>query len=200
MKFVKAALPLLFSGALLAAGAAQAAQKDVTVAVASTFTTLDPYNASDTLSQAVVKSFYEGLFSFDKDMKLVNVLAESYEASPDGLVYTVKLRKGVKFQNGEDFTAEAVKINYERVMDKKNSLKRYVLFSNIDRIDVVDAHTVKFHAEEAFLRLHQPARASERRHDLPEGAREVGRSDCLPSLRHRPLRDEGLQPGRSPEG
>lgn len=121
MKFVKAALPLLFSGALLAAGAAQAAQKDVTVAVASTFTTLDPYNASDTLSQAVVKSFYEGLFSFDKDMKLVNVLAEGYEASPDGLVYTVKLRQGVKFQNGEDFNAEAVKINYERVMDKKNA-------------------------------------------------------------------------------
>ena len=150
MKFVKAALPLLFSGALLAAGAAQAAQKDVTVAVASTFTTLDPYNASDTLSQAVVKSFYEGLFSFDKDMKLVNVLAEGYEASPDGLVYTVKLRQGVKFQNGEDFNAEAVKINYERVMDKKNSLKRYVLFSNIDRIDMVDAHTVKFTLKKPF--------------------------------------------------
>ena len=150
MKFVKAALPLIFSGALLAAGAAQAAQKDVTVAVASTFTTLDPYNASDTLSQAVVKSFYEGLFSFDKDMKLVNVLAEGYEASPDGLVYTVKLRQGVKFQNGEDFNAEAVKINYERVMDKKNSLKRYVLFSNIDRIDVVDAHTVKFTLKKPF--------------------------------------------------
>ena len=97
-----------------------------------------------------MKSFYEGLFSFDKDMKLVNVLAESYEASPDGLVYTVKLRKGVKFQNGEDFTAEAVKINYERVMDKKNSLKRYVLFSNIDRIDVVDAHTVKFTLKKPF--------------------------------------------------
>ena len=150
MKFVKAALPLIFSGALLAAGAAQAAQKDVTVAVASTFTTLDPYNASDTLSQAVVKSFYEGLFGFDKDMKLVNVLAEGYEASPDGLVYTVKLRQGVKFQNGEDFNAEAVKINYERVMDKKNSLKRYVLFSNIDRIDVVDAHTVKFTLKKPF--------------------------------------------------
>ena len=150
MKFVKAALPLIFSGALLAAGAAQAAQKDVTVAVASTFTTLDPYNASDTLSQAVVKSFYEGLFSFDKDMKLVNVLAEGYEASPDGLVYTVKLRQGVKFQNGEDFNAEAVKINYERVMDKKNSLKRYVLFSNIDSIDMVDAQTVKFTLKKPF--------------------------------------------------
>ena len=109
MKFVKAALPLLFSGALLAAGAAQAAQKDVTVAVASTFTTLDPYNASDTLSQAVVKSFYEGLFSFDKDMKLHNVLAEGYKVSDDGLVYTVTLKKGIKFHDGTEFQADAVK-------------------------------------------------------------------------------------------
>jgi glutathione transport system substrate-binding protein len=41
------------------------------VAVYSTFTTLDPYDANDTLSQAVAKSFYQGLFGFDKDMKLV---------------------------------------------------------------------------------------------------------------------------------
>ena len=53
--------------------------KDLTVAVYSAFTTLDPYDASDTLSQNVAKSFYEGLFGFDKNMKLVNVLAESYD-------------------------------------------------------------------------------------------------------------------------
>ena len=144
-RFPKALLVLALAGVGAAASAAE-----ITVSVYSAFTTLDPYDASDTLSQNVAKSFYEGLFGFDKDMKLVNVLAESYEASPDGLVYTVKLRKGVKFQNGEDFTAEAVKINYERVMDKKNSLKRYVLFSNIDRIDVVDAHTVKFTLKKPF--------------------------------------------------
>lgn len=136
---------------LLLSPATQAApEKDVTVAVASTFTTLDPYNASDTLSQAVAKSFYEGLFGFDKDMKLVNVLAESWDASADGLLYTVKLRQGVKFQNGEDFNAAAVKKNYERVMDKKNGLKRYVLFSNIDRVDAVDEHTVRFTLKKPF--------------------------------------------------
>src|SRR5438445_723764 len=53
--------------AALAAGPALAA-KDVTLAVASTFTTTDPYDANDTLSQAMAKSFYEGLFGFDKDM------------------------------------------------------------------------------------------------------------------------------------
>lgn len=58
------------------------------------FTTLDPYDANDTLSQAVAKSFYQGLFGLDKEMKLKNVLAESYTVSDDGLTYTLKLRQG----------------------------------------------------------------------------------------------------------
>ena len=67
------------------------------------FTTLDPYDASDTLSQNVAKSFYEGLFGFDKDMKLVNVLAESYDVSKDGLEYNDQLKQGIKFSDGEPF-------------------------------------------------------------------------------------------------
>ena len=53
----------------LAASPAFAA-KDVVVAVGSNFTTLDPYDANDTLSQAVAKSFYQGLCGLDKEMKL----------------------------------------------------------------------------------------------------------------------------------
>ena len=86
----------LLAAVLLAAGTGPVwAAKDAVIAVASNFTTLDPYDANDTLSQAVAKSFYQGLFGFDKDMKLVNVLADSYEVSKDGLTYTVKLRQGL---------------------------------------------------------------------------------------------------------
>lgn len=87
------------------------AAKEVVVAVGSNFTTLDPYDANDTLSQAVAKSFYRGLFGLDKEMKLKNVLAESYTVSDDGLTYTVKLREGIKFRDGTDFNAAAVKAN-----------------------------------------------------------------------------------------
>src|SRR5262245_47505696 len=86
--------------ALVAFVAPAQAAKDVVFAVASTFTTTDPYDANDTLSQAMAKSFYEGLFGFDKDMKMIPVLAESYEASKDGLVYTIKLKRGIKFHDG----------------------------------------------------------------------------------------------------
>lgn len=61
-------------------------------------------------------------------MKLQNVLAESYTVSPDGLVYTVKLHSGVKFQDGTDFNAEAVKANLDRASNPDNHLKRYNLY------------------------------------------------------------------------
>ncbi|QKJ86535.1 glutathione transport system substrate-binding protein [Paramixta manurensis] len=137
---------LLGSFAALPAWAA----KDAVIAVGSNFTTLDPYDANDTLSQAVAKSFYQGLFGFDKDMKLTNVLAESYQASPDGLIYTIKLRSGVKFQDGTDFNAEAVKVNLERASDPDNHLKRYNLFKQIATVEAVDPTTVKITLKEPF--------------------------------------------------
>ncbi|VXC64260.1 putative peptide transporter subunit: periplasmic-binding component of ABC superfamily [Enterobacterales bacterium 8AC] len=134
----------VLAAALLAVAAGPAwAAKDAVIAVASNFTTLDPYDANDTLSQAVAKSFYQGLFGFDKDMKLVNVLADSYEVSPDGLTYTIKLHPGVKFHDGSDFNAEAVKINLDRASNPENRLKRYNLFRMIDKTEVVAPDTVK---------------------------------------------------------
>lgn len=133
----------------MASGSAWAA-KDVVIAVGSNFTSLDPYDANDTLSQAVAKSFYQGLFGFDKDMKLVNVLADSYTVSPDGLTYTIKLHPGIKFQDGTDFNAAAVKVNLDRASNPESHLKRYNLFKMIAKTDVVDANTVKITLKAPF--------------------------------------------------
>lgn len=143
-------LPTLVAALALGAAAPAFAAKDLVVAVNSTFTTMDPYDANDTLSQAVVKSFYQGLFGFDRNMKMVPVLAEGYTASKDGLVYTVKLKKGIKFQDGTDFNAEAVKANFDRVTNPDNHLKRYVLYKNIAKTEAVDPYTVRFTLHEPF--------------------------------------------------
>src|SRR5499427_8675380 len=133
----------LLAFAALAAAPAFAA-KDVVFAVASTFTTTDPYDANDTLSQAMAKSFYEGLYGFDKDMKLIPVLAESFDVSKDGLVYTIKLTKGIKFHDGTDFKADAVKVSLERVLDPANKLKRFGLYNNnIAKVEAVDDYTAR---------------------------------------------------------
>jgi len=143
---------LLLTASLLSSFAALPAwaAKDVTVAVGSNFTTLDPYDANDTLSQAVAKSFYQGLFGFDKDMKLENVLAESYQVSPDGLNYTIKLRSGVKFQDGTEFNAAAVKANLDRASNPANHLKRYNLFKMVASTEVIDPTTVKITLTQPF--------------------------------------------------
>lgn len=129
------------------------AAKDVTIAVPVSLDSLDPYNTNQTLAQAVGKSYYEGLFGFDRNLKVQPLLAESYTASADGLSYTFKLRQGVKFQDGTDFNAEAVKANLDRVLDKSNGLARYNQFNRIKSVTVLDPYTVKIELNEPFSAL-----------------------------------------------
>lgn len=151
LPFSPRALLVACAGAIAMSSAPLAlAERAAVMAVDSTFTTLDPYDSNDTLSQAVSKSFYQGLFGFDKDMKLVNVLATGYEVSPDAKVYTIRLRQGVKFQDGTDFNAAAVKANFDRVTDPANKLKRYNLFRRIAKTEVVDPYTAKITLTEPF--------------------------------------------------
>jgi glutathione transport system substrate-binding protein len=126
------------------------AAKDVVLAIGGQPETLDPYNTNTTLTTAVTKSFYEGLFEFDKDLKIRNVLAESYTASKDGLVYTFKLREGVKFHDGTDFNAEAVKVTLDRVLDTDNKLARHNQFNRVAKVEVAGPHSVRITLKEPF--------------------------------------------------
>jgi len=112
--------------------------------------TLDPYNTNTTLTTAVTKTFYEGLFQFDKNLEIKNVLAESWDVADDGKTYTFKLRAGVKFHDGTDFNAEAVKINLERVLDPANRLLRATQFNRVEKVEVVDHLTVRIVLKEPF--------------------------------------------------
>ena len=71
------------------------------------------------------------------------LLAESWTMDADGKAYTFKLRKGVKFQDGADFDASAVKFSFERAMGEKSTNKaKAAVFSNISHIATPDPHTV----------------------------------------------------------
>ncbi|PRD40901.1 glutathione ABC transporter substrate-binding protein GsiB [Phyllobacterium phragmitis] len=137
--------------ALMALGAGPAiAAKDVVLAISNQAETLDPYNTNTTLTTAVTKSFYQGLFEFDKDLKVRPVLAESYTVSDDGLVYTFKLREGVKFHDGTDFNSQAVKVTLERVMNPENKLLRYNQFNRIAKVEAVSPYEVRITLKEPF--------------------------------------------------
>lgn len=137
--------PLLcaLSAALLAASA-PAGAREITAAVPSNFSTLDPWDAVDNLSRSVSASIYESLYAFDENLKPVPQLAESHEVSADGLVYTFRLRDGVKFHDGSDFDAEAVRLNFERGMNPESKLSRRTFFKFVDRVETVDRLTVRF--------------------------------------------------------
>ena len=126
------------------------AAKDVTFAVSLNLETLDPYNTNSTLNQAAGKTYYEGLYEFDQELKLVPKLATAYDVTPDGLVYTFKLRAGIKFHDGTDFAADSVKASLDRVANPDNKLARYSQFNRIAKTEVIDAQTVRVTLKEPF--------------------------------------------------
>jgi glutathione transport system substrate-binding protein len=135
------------------APAQQPATPKKTAAVAATAgdaIVLDPHDTNDNLSYGIENTIYEGLVGFDKDMKVIPVLAESYKASDDAMTFEFKLRKGVKFHTGEPLNAAAVKKSFDRVRDPNNKLRRYSLFGPITSIETPDENTVVFKLSEPF--------------------------------------------------
>ncbi len=108
-----------------------------------------PANQTDNISGTVCRHIFDGLVEFDEKLNITPALAEKWEISEDGLEYTFYLRKGVKFHDGADFNAQAVKKYYDYVLN--NSLRRTGLFKGIVKeIVVVDDYTVKFILEKPY--------------------------------------------------
>src|SRR5258708_21038097 len=79
---------------------------------------LDPTGgAAAAIAEVTLYNVYETLTKIKEDGSVAPLLAESFEAAPDLKTYTFKLRKGVTFQNGEPFNAQAGKFSYERAAD-----------------------------------------------------------------------------------
>ncbi|MGB1919058.1 MAG: ABC transporter substrate-binding protein [Candidatus Puniceispirillales bacterium] len=94
----------------------------------------------------VMPKVYEGLFDYDNDGKMVPMLAESYDISADGKTVTFKLRKGVRWHDGEPFTSADVKFTILEVL-KKVHPRGPNSFREVSRIDTPDDHTAIFHLD-----------------------------------------------------
>ena len=108
---------------------------------------LDPAFDYEYAGWEVIANLYEPLVTYDKadPTKFVGVLATSWTSSADGLVYTFKLRENVKFSNGDEFDANAVKYSMDRVL-KMNQPPSWILSQSLtlDSVKVLDKHTVEF--------------------------------------------------------
>ncbi|EAQ04282.1 putative binding-protein-dependent transport protein (periplasmic) [Pseudooceanicola batsensis HTCC2597] len=101
--------------------------------------TLDPMSQNEGPTNAMNGTIYESLVSRNPSLELVPELAESWEPGPDG--WTFKLREGVKFHDGADFTAEDVVFSFERAMAESSDFKEQA--KNVASVEVIDDHTVK---------------------------------------------------------
>ena len=119
---------------------------------------------SDASSHEAAGYVFNGLVRYDKDLKLEEELAESWEVSPDGKRITFHLRKGVKWHDGAPFTSDDVMFTYRRMIDPRTPTAYGEDFKQVKRAAAPDPHT--FVVE--YARPFAPALASWGMHILPK--------------------------------
>ena len=116
--------------------------------------TLDPHYSVEFSERYVCYMVFNTLVSLDKGFNVVPELARAWQVSPDGKRVTFQLQRGVKFHDGTDFNAEAVKWNIERILDPQNkSPQRAPLEPAIASVTVVDPNTVAIDLKKPFAPL-----------------------------------------------
>ena len=130
------------------------ANNEIVVAIAQDLEdSLDPHAAASAGTREVLFNVYEGLVKTGSNGELIPAVAERYDISEDGLVYTFTLREGVKFHNGESVTAEDVVYSMNRCADNSGDSALVSAFSAIQDLKAVDERTVTFRLEQPNLEL-----------------------------------------------
>ena len=101
-------------------------------------------STSETVAGVLEQYLLENLIYFDQEGKVQGLLAESWDVSPDGLEITFHLRQGVKFTDGTDFNADAVKFQFDRIMDPATASPALAYIPTLSKVEVIDPDTVKF--------------------------------------------------------
>lgn len=112
------------------------------VGLNSDLTTMDPHMSTAAVDRQVYQSIYTPLLRLEKDLSIKPELAEKFEfTDPTTLVLT--LRKGVKFHDGTDLNAKAVKVNFDRMLNPDTKSPRATEINTVKEVIVVDDNTVK---------------------------------------------------------
>ncbi len=144
--------------------ASLAAGKDFVIGLSGDATSLNPVIATDGQSYIAEWPLFDSLVELDQGLNVKPLLAESWEVSRDGLTYTFKLKRGVKWHDGKPFTARDVAFTFYSVLDPKVTTPHRAYFDAlvgfpeltakenpkkpeelaVRPIEVVDDHTVRF--------------------------------------------------------
>src|SRR5437588_745303 len=128
------------------------AQTTLRIGLAEDPDILDPTMARTYVGRIVFASLCDKLFDIDEKLNIVPQLALSHETSADGKEVTIKLRPGVKFQDGEPLDADAAKFSLERHLTMQGSFRKPELAA-LDHVEVVDPLTIKLILKSPFSPL-----------------------------------------------
>src|SRR5437763_13778898 len=128
------------------------AQTTLRIGLAEDPDILDPTLARTYVGRIVFATFCDKLFDIDEKLNIVPQLALSHKTSADGKEVTIKLRPGVKFQDGEAFNAEAAKFSLERHLNTQRSFRTPKL-ATLHNIDLVAPLTIKLELKTPFSPL-----------------------------------------------
>ena len=146
----------------------------ITVAVLSSPNSLDPRIGSDETSQRVHQLVFDYLLALDEKLRVTGGLATHWD-QPNPVTYLVYLRKGVRFHDGHELTADDVVHTFGSFIDPAFVSPRKGAYRMLDRVEAVDPYTVRFTLKEPFgsfpIQLVMPV--------VPKGAG--------PELRDRPI-------------
>src|SRR5436305_10585601 len=138
---MRARAALFALGLAIAAIAQPAAAATFRFAFQGDLNSLDPYSLNESFTLGVLGNIYEGLIKRGKNLEIIPGLAERWEVL-EPTRWRFYLRKGVKFQNGEDFTADDVVFSATRAQAPGSDIK--TRFPGDTKAVKVDDHTVDF--------------------------------------------------------
>jgi peptide/nickel transport system substrate-binding protein len=132
---------------------AQAEIKELKIGIGIDADTLNPQEQTTTLPQNMCDLMFDSFFYQDPEGNLHPRLATSYETASDGLTLTLHLRQGVKFSDGTNFNADAVKLTWDRIFDPKMRVPLRFVVGMVKECVKIDDYTVALKLKYPFSPL-----------------------------------------------
>jgi peptide/nickel transport system substrate-binding protein len=152
MQFNKGLRALLLASVLSMPAMGVALAADLVMAVRAGPASIDPHFTATGANAETTKHIFDTLIRSGNNLELEPGLAESWEALDD-TTWEFRLRKGVKFHDGSDFTADDVKFSIERIPNVTGPNPTTIYVRHVKSVEIVDPHTIRVTTHEAAPNL-----------------------------------------------